>query len=383
VLGRRWFQSLAIAAFVAGCAEGGPSGPGPQVAGPTATPPVAIVVAPAGEAVSTPGILLDPGHTVGPPIVIDNLAVFPVYARVMEDLGEFVSLDDALATNTVVVHEVAAEGGGDGARVNTLVIENRGDVPILVLAGTVVKGGKQDRQIGQDFIIGKRQTVPVDAFCVEHGRWNANRNGVATQGSFTTLKTLAVGEVRAAGQYEKDQGQVWSKVGQVNRATGKETASGTLTASLEDEGLVAERSRVGAKVSQFLGAVPMAERTVGLAYAVGGEVTGARWFIHHKLFARYEETLVNTAVGEAFTARALAKSSGQPLAPGACAADKVASFVNDADHGKREERKTAGENTNAYQFSDDVYAAEAQMKAPAASPAAPPKAVTKDFLKKK
>jgi hypothetical protein len=224
--------------------------------------------------------------------------------------------------------------------------------------------------------------VPVDAFCVEHGRWNTSRNGVATQGSFTTLKTLAVGEVRAAGQYEQNQGQVWSKVGQVNRATGKETASDTLTASLEDEGLVAERARVGAKVSAFLASVPMAERTVGLAYAVGGEVTGARWFIHHKLFTRYSETLVNTAVGESFTARVMAKAGGQPLAPGACAPDKVAAFVAGAERGKREERK-AGENTNAYQMADDVYAAEAQMKSPSASPAAPAKAVTKDFLKKK
>ena len=42
---------------------------------------------------------------------------------------------------------------------NTLVIENKGDVPIYVLAGTVVKGGKQDRQIGQDFIIEGKKTV--------------------------------------------------------------------------------------------------------------------------------------------------------------------------------------------------------------------------------
>jgi hypothetical protein len=402
-----WGIAITFGVALAGirCGTAGGLGSGPAVSSPSPVATTATV----GEAASaTPGVALDAEHTLGPPIVIDNLAVFPVYARVMEDIGEYLSLDDALAKGTATVREMGAEpqGGGeqvgpqglgngpgnaqayrgDGAQVNTLAIENKGDLPILVLAGTVVKGGKQDRQIGQDFIIGKRQTVPVDAFCVEHGRWTATRNGVATQGSFQTLKTLAAGGVRAAGQYEQNQSEVWSKVGKINRATGKETASDTLTASLEDGGVAAEQARAAAKVHAFLAAVPMADRTVGLAYAVGGEVTGVRWFIHHKLFARYDETLVNTAVVESFTARAVAKAQGQALAPGACAQEKVAAFVTGADRGRHEERKTAGENTNAYEFSDDAYAAEAQVKSPApasaASPPAKPKAVTKDYLRK-
>jgi hypothetical protein len=124
----------------------------------------------------------------------------------------------------------------------------------------------------------------------------------------------------------------------------------------------------------------MAERTVGLAYAVGGEVQGARWFIHHKVFARFEETLVNTAVADAFTAKALAQASGKPVASGACAPEKVVAFIAGASKGREEKRK-AGDNENRYQYSDDAYASEAQMKSP--SPAAPAKAVTKDFLKKK
>src|SRR5439155_384601 len=77
------------------------------------------------------------------------------------------------------------------ARVNPLVIENPGKLPLLVLAGTVVRGGKQDRQIGADFVIEAGKTVPVDAFCVEHGRWDATRDGVATGGRFKSEKVLA------------------------------------------------------------------------------------------------------------------------------------------------------------------------------------------------
>lgn len=365
-------------------------------------PGSAVIVAEPSKVVETPGLAIDAEHTVGPPIVIGNLAVFPIYAKVMEDLGDFIPLDDALEKNVAVVRELGAEQPGtdgppleqrvndprqqvayrgDGARVNTLVIENKGDVPILVLAGTVVKGGKQDRQIGQDFIIGKKQTVPVDAFCVEHGRWNPTRNGVATGGSFKSLKTLAAGDVRAAGQYEKDQSQVWSKVGKINKATGKQTASDTLTASLEAPEAQEERSRLGAQIHGFLISVPMAERTVGMAYAVGGEVQAARFFIHHKLFDKYEETLVSTAVVESYTQGALARAEGKAVAPGAAGADKVVAFVAGAAGGKREQRDTAGENVNQYEMGDKVYASDVQMKSK--TPAAKPKSVTKDYLKKK
>ena len=60
--------------------------------------------------------------------------------------------------------------------------------------------------------------------------------------------------------------------------------------------------------------------------------------------------------------------------------------VGDADRGQKEQRSTAGKNVNTYEFSDDVYAAEAEMKDAAPIAGAPPakkKAVTKDFLRKK
>ena len=60
-------------------------------------------------------------------------------------------------------------------------------MPIFVLAGTIVKGGNP------------KQTSPVDAFCVEHGRWNGNRDGRATAGHFGTSEVLATSKVRAAG----------------------------------------------------------------------------------------------------------------------------------------------------------------------------------------
>ena len=136
------------------------------------------------------------------------VTVFPILSSKQTDIGPIITLHSALAEHLAEVRELGPDevsrpeptredgavrqraqllrqharlvGQSRGARVNTLVIENKGDVPIYVLAGTVVKGGNQDRQIAQDFLVAARTTVPIDAFCVEHGRWSSDRQGQPT-----------------------------------------------------------------------------------------------------------------------------------------------------------------------------------------------------------
>ncbi len=348
--------------------------------------------------VDVPGVLLGDGIKVGAPLVINNLAVFPVYATVMEDLGDFTSLEAALERGAAEVRELGAGNGqqrGDGAEVNTLVIENKGDIAILVLAGTVVKGGKQDRQIGQDFIIGAKQTTPVDAFCVEHGRWTGTREGQKTDGKFKAARVLANDEVRAAGQYNKNQSEVWSNVSKVNKAMKKESASDTLTASLDDKDVNAEREAMVKRIDDHFRKVAAAGNVVGLAYAVDGKIKGARWFFHHKVFQIHKETLMATAAGQAITSLFAAKAEGKKAPDGKAAPEDVVAMLKAMDQKveRKEQRDTPAENVNQYQFSNDGYASEMLLKvAPAATapkPGSPPskgppakKTVTKDYMVK-
>ena len=62
-----------------------------------------------------------------------------------------------------------------GAEVNRLVLINNSDHPLLLLAGEVVTGGKQDRVIGVDRIVSpKSGPIDLSVFCVEPGRWVAS-----------------------------------------------------------------------------------------------------------------------------------------------------------------------------------------------------------------
>src|SRR5271156_1557030 len=127
---------------------------------------VAALVVPclldAGEVTSTSG------YTLLSPIRSGNLTVFPVATSKSYDTAEFLTLDEGLRSGDVVVTEAGQARGFirrrpgqpsinhphpiGGAEVNQLVLVNNSKRPLLLLAGEIVTGGKQDRVIGKDRI---------------------------------------------------------------------------------------------------------------------------------------------------------------------------------------------------------------------------------------
>ena len=67
---------------------------------------------------------------------------------------------------------------------------------MLLLAGEIVAGGKQDRVIGKDRIV-PAESDPVDlgVFCVEPGRWVATSEQFGTSGSMYGMKAGSGGGV--------------------------------------------------------------------------------------------------------------------------------------------------------------------------------------------
>lgn len=350
---------------------GGAESPRPNVAGPNAQ---ALGAAKTGAAAPADDHLIGAGTALG------NLVVYPITSRSQVDVGPLVTLDDALAKGDAVVRETDASG-----RVNTLVIDNKGQTPVFVLAGTIVKGGKQDRQIGQDFIIGPKETTPVDAFCVEHGRWTASREGQATGNVFRTSDTLTTSKVRAAGQYKKDQSEVWSKVSESNATYKKAPASSTYLATVDDAAVVKQRADLASRIASVLDGVRPGEDVVGVAYAIDGQPKGARWFSHHKVFTMVEKKLASGIAFEAITAKAEAEARGDKSPPKAAPAPAaVDAFIKDVQaQAVKERRDTAGQNVNDYRESTQGYGSSTMMKPSAKTGARPPaKPVSVDVLSK-
>ena len=258
-----------------------------------------------------------------------------------------------------------------GGSVNELVIENVGEKPILVLAGTVLKGGKQDRQIAQDFIVPPKKTVPVGAYCIEHGRWTATRDGVENQGLFLAQKSLSNADVRLSGQYKESQQEVWSNVAATNGALGNAPASGTLLATIEDgdKDAVARRARLQKAVRERFEALAKEPKAPsGLAYAVDGKVREIRTFTHPRVFARYVETLSNTIALEGDIAQRKAVAAKAAVFDKPAEAKQVTELVQATANLKEEQTRNRAGNDARFRKGEKAWNSETR-ESPKAAPA--------------
>jgi hypothetical protein len=155
------------------------------------------------------------------PISHGDLTIFPVVSAKIHDTSDFITLDEGIRSGEVVVMEVGnihstMQRRGPyqvrpvtGAEVNRLVLVNNSKHPLILLAGEVVTGGKQDRVVGKDRIV-PAESDPVDlsVFCVEHGRW------VETSTKFDTHASVMLQpSVRMKAMADQDQQKVWDAVG--------------------------------------------------------------------------------------------------------------------------------------------------------------------------
>jgi len=284
-----------------------------------------------------------PGFKVLEPIRHGNLTVFPVVAARSYPTGEFMTLDEGLRSGDVVVTEAGNVQGlirrhqvpvvrNDGAQVNRLVLVNNSKRPLLLLAGEIVSGGKQDRVIGKDRIV-PPESDPVDlsVFCVEPGRWIATSNNFgaseALYGGAVNGKTLhapmammAQPSVRAKAMADKDQGQVWAEVRKQQAAmeTVEVTAAApevaTEIAQTSSYAKVNENAEVRKQVDAV--AKPIEQNyqslirqlrdrnAVGVVVAVNGRIIWADVFASTDLLEKYWPKLVWSYASEAVVTRA-------------------------------------------------------------------------------
>jgi hypothetical protein len=208
---------------------------------------------------------------------------------------------------------------------------NNSKRPLLLLAGEIVTGGKQDRVIGKDRIV-PAESDPIDlsVFCVEPGRWvqTSERFGAsgAMPGSALAVPVggpvtmMAQPSVRAKAMGDKDQGEVWAEVRKQQQAVetveaqadapvvAGEVAQTSSYARVMENGEVRKQVDAVAKpIEQNYESLihQLRERqAVGVVVAVNGRIIWADIFASTDLLEKYWPKLVRSYASEAVIVRA-------------------------------------------------------------------------------
>ena len=134
-----------------------------------------------------------------------NLKLIPVIQKGQPNAAtaNWLTLQKAIETGQAVISE---RGTASTENVHFLRINNKSDLPILVGAGEVILGGRQDRMVTRDTLLwptGKNQYISV--MCVEEDRWSDKEK------KFSYLSYANTG-LRKVLQQHANQVLIWKEV---------------------------------------------------------------------------------------------------------------------------------------------------------------------------
>jgi hypothetical protein len=285
------------------------------------------------------------GYKVLAPIRHGNLTVFPVVANTSHNTQQFLTLDEGLRSGEVVVTEAGAirpmvrrrsvpvPPVREGAQVNQLMLVNNSSRPLVLLAGEIVSGGKQDRVIGKDRIV-PAESDPIDlsVFCVEPGRWVGSSSKFYSTGGMASA--MAAPAVRSKAMADKDQQKVWSEVRNAQAGMIASVPRASETAEVQAETAELQTTTSYAKVMDNKVvqkqvdsvAAPMENdyksvikqlrdrNALGVVVAVNGEIIWADIFASTDLLQKYWPKLVRSYAAEAIVTHAEGKKADEGAA---------------------------------------------------------------------
>ena len=276
------------------------------------------------------GIAGIPGsqYTVLPPIQSGNLTIYPVTSTATHNTSTFLTLDEGIRNGSVIVTEAGQVSGlirrpgqrpmNTGGEVNRLVLINNSDRPLLLLAGEIVTGGKQDRVIGTDRLVPpKSEPVDLSVFCVEPGRW------IARSDNFSSMHgQMAQPSIRMPAMAKKSQAEVWDNVRESNRMAAVAAPSAALViagttsyAGVMQNGEVQRKiETVAAPIDRDYGKLIRQlkeQNAVGVVVAVNGRLVWADIFASAELLEDYWPKLIRSYAAEAVTGRIQKGAIGQ------------------------------------------------------------------------
>src|SRR5476651_1868908 len=242
------------------------------------------------------------------PYSFENLSLFLLHGEDRVPSGSYRALQQAMESKSTAIYETGTIG--------ELLIENFGDLDVFIQAGDIVKGGRQDRVIGVDFIVEKRSgRVPIPSFCVEQGRWH--RRGSESDTVFASSPSyLSSKSVKLGTQVSANQAQVWSSVAKeqeklstaVHASVAAEESHSSYQLTLEHKKV---QERIQSCIETLRKEAASQKDTLGFVFAIGDDLNNADVYANHDLFLQLWDKLLNAAATEAVAESKLKKDESK------------------------------------------------------------------------
>jgi hypothetical protein len=193
---------------------------------------------------------------------------------------------DALAAGTLTI------GEHEGGSVPQLVVQNRGERPVLLVDGEHLQGARQDRVLNVTVLAAPMHDTVIPVSCVEQGRWGfvdlptfEPASGFA-YARLRGVKAENVAASRRAGRgWDGGQGAVWAEVERKRAEVGgRASPTRAMRDAFEDR-----RSELDATLSAL---DEPGSTQVGVIACVSGRPVAMDLFAHPQVLARLWPRLV-------------------------------------------------------------------------------------------
>jgi hypothetical protein len=231
-----------------------------------------------------------PNCRVGDRLRYEGLSIFPLFLEPSGNV-EYLLSDEALAGGSVTVEEVSEAGS-----VPDLLVDNRGDLPVLLIEGEELRGAKQNRILNTSVLVAAHSKMKIPVSCVEQGRWRYSGRHFQPSGHHATAKLrravkASVGaSLQSDSGHRADQGKVWDEVLALDSLM--EVGSGTAAMSDTFE---TYRDRI----AEYQNSLPYVEGASGLAAAIGGRIVSVDLFDKPSTCRRVWDRLLSGMVFDA------------------------------------------------------------------------------------
>ncbi len=207
-----------------------------------------------------------------------GLTVYPLVLRTHGSGPDIMTLDEALAHHDLNIREKEV------GQVSFVQVGNEGRRPVLLMAGEILIGGRQNRVVRDDVLLPSRSAfIDVAVYCGEQDRWQA------ADTTFKSGNTMTAPGIREMAAVAASQDSIWREIDGKLRQAEVKSETRSYQAYFEDKEI---KNRLEECVRQFRAC--RTSRTAGLIVVGGDRILGGDIFADPGLCSRLWDKIVRS-----------------------------------------------------------------------------------------